>query len=105
MTTFVVAYKNQHTTEIAEKQGDAKGGWQRMSAFMPNFREALDLYRLRAAGMPNSAVALFSESDDHMTPWFTKNPMYLSNRHILFSENNVRSAFGGLINSLDASWF
>jgi len=103
MTTFCVAYQNKVTIDWAEKTGHAAGGWVRISDFL-SFDEARRLFDIRKDEYTNSAVGMFAEHGDG-SAWSDRRPRYLANRHILFSETAVRSAFGDLINSRSSDWF
>ena len=104
MTTFLVAYKNDYTTEYANKTGDAKDGWQRISGFV-SFSEAKDIFNLRKNELTNSAVAIFAVHEKSDTPWFCRRPRFIANRHIIGMSTSITPALGGLINSLQSDWF
>ena len=104
MTTFCVAYKNEFTTNLADKTGNMAGGWVRISAFLP-FNEAKSLFDLRKDGFKNSAVAIFSKPDDNSVAWFDRNPSYIANRHVLVAGAPISAAIGGLINARESDWF
>lgn len=98
MVKFCVAYKNDYTTKIDEQRGSACCGWVRMSAFV-SYDEAQRIFETaKKQFSENTAVGVFAEHYGE-TPWFSRRPRLLHNRHVLFSEVAVRQAFGGLINA------
>ena len=103
MTTFCVAYKNEITTNWAEKTGNMAGGWVRISAFLP-LDEAKRLFEIRKGEFNNSALAIFPH-DNNEAAWYERRAWYLTNRHILSAGANISSAIGGLINAREADWF
>jgi hypothetical protein len=102
VTTFCVAYKNELTTEWAERTGNMAGGWIRTSAFV-SYTDAKQIFQSIKGDYPDTAVAIFAENGE--TAWYDRRPLYLHNRHILFADAPISAALGGLINARESDWF
>jgi len=103
MAKYCVAYKNDDTTKHAERTGNLSHGWYRISAWS-DFSDTKRVYTSLCKQFNHSAVGIFFEHDNDPVAWYDRQPRYLHNRHVLFNPNNIRAAFGGLINSVESDY-
>jgi hypothetical protein len=104
MTNFCLAYKNELTTEWAERTGNMAGGWIRVSDF-EDFTSIKRLFDARKVDYPNSALAIFPNKANDEIAWYDRKPWYIHNRHILVADAPITSNLSGLINARESDWF
>lgn len=103
-TNFCLAYKNELTTEWAERTGNLAGGWIRISAF-EDLQSIKHQFDTRKSDYPNSALAIFPNKENNPIAWYECRPWYIHNRHILTVNAPITSALGGIINARESDWF